>query len=102
MSCEFLRVMDKVIEWSVLEEVRGCDKYSIMVDKSTDIHILKQPACYCRDLVDGKLETCFLIITDLSNCKANTITLWHSLNIYQQVDLQCSVDCKAFFGSKGA
>jgi hypothetical protein len=51
---EFLKVMDKMIEESVLEEFKQSDTYSIMVDESTDISILKQLMCYGRAVVKGQ------------------------------------------------
>ena len=53
---EFLKVMDRMIEERVLEELRQSDTYSIMVDESSDISILKQLVCYCRAVMEGKLK----------------------------------------------
>lgn len=48
--------MDRMIEERVLEELRQSDTYSIMVDESSDISILKQLVCYCRAVMEGKLK----------------------------------------------
>ena len=96
---EFLKVMDKMIEESVLEEFKQSDTYSIMVDESTDISILKQLVCYGRAVVKGKLKTRFLMIADLPNGKADTIT--SALSQYLSAS-GLSTDAMSSFGSDGA
>ena len=96
---EFLKVMDRMIEESVLEEFRQSDTYSIMVDESTDVSILKQLVCYGRAVVEGKLKTRFLMITDLPDGKADTIT--SALTQYLSAS-GLSIDALSSFGSDGA
>ena len=96
---EFLKVMDRMTEEIVLEDIRQSDTYSIMVDESTDIRILKQLVCYGRAVVEGKLKTHFLMITDLPDGKADTIT--STLTQYLSAS-GLNVDALSSFGSDGA
>ena len=97
---EFLTILDGMIKEKVLNEIRQSDTYSIMIDESTDISILKQLVCYVRCVaIDGKLKTHFLMIADLPDGKADTITI--TLTQYlSKHDL--SIDKMSSFGSDGA
>ena len=45
-------------------DMRGSSAFSIMVDESTDVSMLKQLVLYGRAVVGGELVTRFLIIID--------------------------------------
>ena len=96
---EFLKVMDRTNEEKVLEAFRHSDTYNFMIDESTDIGILKQLMCYGRAVVEGKLKTRFLMITDLPDGKADTIT---SAFIQYLSASGLRVDAMSSFGSDGA
>ena len=88
-----------MIKERVLKEIRQSDAYSIMIDESTDISILKQLVCYVRCVaVDGKLKTHLLTIADLPNGKADTITV--TLTQYLSKH-GLSIDRISSFGSDG-
>ena len=93
---EFLDIMNDLVEEEVLCDVKGSGFYSVMVDESTDVSVLKQLVLYGRAVVKGELKTRFL---DLSDGKAPTIV--DAITTYLEcVDL--NIDDLSSFGSDGA
>lgn len=70
---EFLDVINAMIQGTVLKNFKDSAYFSLMVDETTDISILKQLVLYGRAVVDGKPKPCFLKIVDLEDGKALTI-----------------------------
>ena len=62
---EFLGIMAGIMEENVVENFLIF--YSLMVDESTDVSILKQLVLYGRCVVSGELKTHFLEIIDLAH-----------------------------------
>lgn len=96
---EFLDIISGLVEEDVLENVKASSFYSLMVDESTNISILKQLVLYGRCVVNGELKTRFLKIVDLADGKAPTIV--DAITTYlTSVDL--GIDTMSSFGSDGA
>ena len=96
---EFLGVINSLVEEEVLQSVKASSFYSLMVDESTDVSILKQLVLYGRCVVNGAVKTRFLKIIDLADGKALTIV--DSITKYlASVDL--NIDKMSSFGSDGA
>ena len=96
---EFLGIMNDMIQESVLQSFRDSTYFSLMVDESTDISVLKQLVLYGRTVVKGKLKSCFLKIVDLEDGKALTIT--NAITSYLET-AGLSTDRMSSFGSDGA
>ena len=96
---EFLEIIDAIVNEAVLHDMKQCRFFSIMVDESTDVGVLKQLVLYGRTVVQGKLSTRFLKVVDLPDGKACTIT--HALLTYLQ-SVELSIDSLSSFGSDGA
>ena len=96
---EFLGIMNDMIQESVLQSFRDSTYFSLMVDESTDISILKQLVLYGRAVVKGKLKSCFLKIVNLEDGKALTIT--NAITSYLET-AGLSTDRMSSFGSDGA
>lgn len=58
---------------AVLLDMKGSASYSIMVDESTDVGVIKQLVLYGRAVVNEELKTRFLIIVELSDGRAPTV-----------------------------
>lgn len=56
---EFLEVIDGLVAEEILNDMRGSNVFSIMVDESTDVSVLKQLVLYGRAVAKGKLKTRF-------------------------------------------
>ena len=70
---EFLEVIDGMVLEDVLHDMQESTAFSIMVDESTDVSILKQLVIYGRAVAGGKLKTRYVKIIDIDNGKAVTI-----------------------------
>ena len=72
---EFLQVMSDQIESVQLKALLSSPYYSIMVDETTDISIVKEMALYARFIscTDGTIVTSFLKIVELSDGRAETV-----------------------------
>ena len=65
---ESLKVMGKQLRESQLMELRHCDHYSIMIDESTDVSVIKELVIYARYLsASGEVKNSFLLIDELPN-----------------------------------
>ena len=63
---ESLKVMGKQLRESQLMELRHCDHYSIMIDESTDVSVIKELVIYVRYLsASGEIKNSFLSIVEL-------------------------------------
>ena len=70
---EFLEVIDGLVSEEVLNDMRRSNLFSIMVDESTDVSVLRQLVLYGRAVTKGKLKTSFLKIVHIDDGKAATI-----------------------------
>ena len=64
---EFLFCLSDSIKQKVLLKMKSSPTFSVLIDESTDVSVLKQLVVYDRCIVDGKLECHFLNIKDLPN-----------------------------------
>ena len=55
---EFLGIMNNMIQENVLKYFKDSTYFSLLVDESTDISVLKQLVLYGRAVVQGKLKSC--------------------------------------------
>ena len=95
---EFLEV-SLVLE-DVLDDMRRSSAFSIMVDESTDVSVLKQLVLYGRAVAGGKLKTRFLKIVDIEDGKATTIV--DAITTYLHESAEFDIDRLSSFGSDGA
>ena len=70
---EFLEFLDILITKNVLNDMKASGVFSIMIDESTDVSVLKQLVLYCRTVVRGTLKTRYLKIMDIEDGKAVSI-----------------------------
>ena len=96
---EFLEVIDGMVLEDVLHDMQESTAFSIMVDESTDVSILKQLVIYGRAVAGGKLKKRYLKIIDIDDGKAVTIvdaltSYFHSAGIH--------LNQMSSFGSDGA
>ena len=70
---EFVQVVSDQIKQKQLQQVSSSPFYSVMIDESTDVAILKEMVVYARYISDGDVKTTFLHISELFNGKADTI-----------------------------
>ena len=79
--------------------MRGSSAFSIMVDESTDVSMLKQLVLCGRAVVGGKLVTRFLKIVDINDGKARTIV--DAITTYLE-SAELDISKLSSFGSDGA
>ena len=71
---EFLKVIGEQIEQEILVNLLTSPLYSIMIDETTDVSVLKELVVYALYLTTGaKVCTSFLAIIDLPNGTAETV-----------------------------
>ena len=70
---EFLCTLSDTVKEVVMTKMRDSPTFSLMIDESTDVSVLKQLVVYGRAVVDGKLESHFLGMRDLADGRAMTI-----------------------------
>ena len=71
---EFLQVMSDMIEQAQLRDLLASPVYSLLIDETTDIAIVKEMVIYARFInSDTQAQTVFLKITELTNGRAETI-----------------------------
>ena len=71
---EFLQVIGEQLEQEILENLLSSPLYSIMIDETTDVAIIKEMVIYALYLTSGgKVVTSFLSIIQLPDGKANTM-----------------------------
>ena len=61
---EFIAIILQVTEEDTLKELKGSPTFSLMVDESTDISVLKQLVIFGKMLIDDKPRTHFLKVTE--------------------------------------
>ena len=97
---EFQQVMGEQIEQEQLQNLLSSPLYSIMIDETTDVAILKEMVVYVRYLSpEAKVRTSLLKVIELPNGTAETVEKY--LLTYldsQNIPLSCMVG----FGSDGA
>ena len=97
---EFQQVMGEQIELEQLKNLLSSPLYSIMIDETTDVAILKEMVVYVRYLSsEGKPCTQFLTITELPNGTAETVEKY-LLRYLESKTIPLS--CMVGFGSDGA
>ena len=64
---DFLEIMDSQVAKSVLKDMKTSGVFSLMIDESTDVSVLKQLVLYGRTVAEGKLKTRFLKIVDIED-----------------------------------
>ena len=96
---EFLCTLSDTVKEVVMTKMRDSPTFSLMIDESTDVSVLKQLVVYGRAVVDGKLESHFLGMRDLADGRAMTIerSLLEFLN-----DNGLEITNMSSFGSDGA
>lgn len=98
---EFLQVMSDMIEQAQLRDLLASPVvYSLLVDETTDIAIVKEMVIYARIInSDAQAQTVFLKIVELTNGRAETIE--KALMTYLD---KCSIPLSRLvgFGSDGA
>ena len=71
---EFLRVMGDQVRENQLTELHQSEYYSLMIDKSTDISVIKELVIYARYLsASAEVKNIFLSIVELPNGTADVI-----------------------------
>ncbi|XP_077862323.1 zinc finger protein 862-like [Saccoglossus kowalevskii] len=74
---EFLDAISEVVKQEIFDDIRRSPCFSILMDETTDIAILKQLITYCRYVkITGnhcEVKTSFIDIDDLPDGKAETI-----------------------------
>ena len=71
---EFLQVIGEQIEHGLLNSVHTSPMYSIMIDKTTDVSILKEMVVYVMYLTpEAKVCTGFLTINELPDGTVETV-----------------------------
>ena len=71
---EFLQVIGEQIEHELLNSVHTSPMYSIMIDETTDVSILKEMVIYVMYLTsEAKVYTGFLTINELPDGTAETV-----------------------------
>ena len=70
---DFLEIMDSQVAKSVLKDMKTSGVFSLMIDESTDVSVLKQLVLYGRTVAEGKLKTRFLKIVYIEDGRAATI-----------------------------
>ena len=96
---EFLEVIDGMVLEDVLHDMQESTAFSIMVDESTDVSILKQLVIYGRAVAGGKLKTRYLKIIDIDDGKA--VTIVDALTAYLH-SAGLHLNHMSSFGSDGA
>lgn len=97
---EFLQTVSHQVEDDILEKVTSSTYFSLMIDESTDIAVLKQLVLVARYILPtGDVTTSFLAIDDLPDRTAETIE--HALI---GITSKKSIDVSKLrgFGSDGA
>lgn len=96
---EFLEVLSVCVENDILCQIRDSSVVGLLCDESTDTSNLKQLVIFIRILVEGKAQTHFLRIADISDGRAETIE-GKLLSVCSQSEISLN---KVFgFGSDGA
>ena len=71
---EFLQVIGDQMELEILENLLSSPLYSIMIDETTNVAIMKEMVVYVLYLTsEGNVVTSFLSIIQLPDSKANTV-----------------------------
>ena len=71
---EFLQVLGEQMEQEILENLWSSPHYSVTIDETTDIAIIKEMVVYALYLAPGgRVVTSFLSIIPLPDGKANTV-----------------------------
>ena len=97
---EFQQVMGEQIEQEQLENLLSSPFYSIMVDETTDVAILKEMVVYIRYLSPAaKVCTSFLTIIELPNGTAETVEKYLTTYLESKLILLSNM---VGFGSDGA
>ena len=96
---EFFEVIDGIVLEDVLHDMQESTAFSIMVDESTDVSILKQLVIYGRAVAGGKLKTRYLKIIDIDDGKA--VTIVDALTAYLH-SAGLHLNHMSSFGSDGA
>ena len=97
---EFLEVIDDLVSEDILSDMKGSGAFSIMVDESTDVSVLKQLVLYGRAVAGGKLKTHFLKIVDIEDGRATTIV--DAITTYLCESAELDIGRLSSFGSDGA
>ena len=66
-------VIDECIQSSIVEQIRSCSAYGLMVDESTDVTITKKLVIYVKIVNQCHTKTCFLANIDIVDGRAETI-----------------------------
>ncbi|XP_053409202.1 zinc finger protein 862-like [Mercenaria mercenaria] len=96
---EAVLTMGNLVQRPLLNDLRASPWYSIMVDETTDVAVVKDLIVYARSLKDGKSCTEFMTVLHLSSGTADAI-LESLTNFLREIDLPLEKMCA--IGSDGA
>lgn len=71
---EIVLALAETVHEPIKEELQSSPVFSLMIDETTDVSILKQMIIYCHYMCKGEVKTCFIGIIELADGKAVTIT----------------------------
>ena len=96
---EMQDVIDECIQSSIVEQIRSCSAYGLMVDESTDVTITKKLVIYVKIVNQCHTKTCFLANIDIVDGRAETI---YDTILNWAGERNISLDRCVGFGSDGA
>ena len=70
---DFMEALSKVVEEENLRKFRNAKYYALLFDESTDISVCQNLIVYIRAVIDGRVQTHFLTLSNLDGCTAEAI-----------------------------
>lgn len=96
---EFIQCIAKCVQEDGITDMKESESFSLIVDESTDVSVLKQLVIYGRCVVNGELMSHFFGVRDLFNGTAGTIK---TSMLQFLADVGLSLNNVSSFGSDGA